>query len=624
MSEAKGQGFGCFDLDGIEVYDGFQRNYLDGAIPWGNSDINLGGIYIDWHNFISKTPKDGFYKEFYKSSKYIPKKLKLSGNIKNGLPEGIWFFYIECRNDFLTGNYIKGKKEGLWSYYRVTSKGDTILDSSAEFINDILFGKKKDFSYDGKISEISNYTDGLKDGEEIYYSKYGKKDVISISSRSFYKMGLLDGKTTLYFNDGGIATEIEYKEGMMDGEFSEYIFGYEYKLIFRDNLPYTVISAIDLSGNKLDAGTLKEGTGVLNSYFEDGQLKYSVEFKNQLVSGFVKRYSMEGELLEDGQIFCERDGNAVNFNPNFYIDDFINHSIRQQKYTVGTRMVFYNGEKGFSKFESFPSDTTSLMLMKYQRFSSDSVLLQKNIRVNKMIVGKETKYFNNGQIAKSGNYKLVNIEGDIVSKEDGIFTYYFENGTLRAEVNYCYGVECGTSYYYDESGELRRIRVVTNVGAVYNVFDGDTVNAKDENGLRQGKWISFPYLLSENDCNYTPDSRSFYKDDKPTGVWEYYSYDGVTISEKYTWKESDLAHLEIYGFSGNLISEGDVFNLEVKTGLWKEYDLKKGFLKREGNYEIKYINRCYIGERKEGIWKTYNKRGKLKKEVLYKNGEKVL
>jgi len=155
------------------------------------------------------------------------------------------------------------------------------------------------------------------------------------------------------------------------------------------------------------------------------------------------------------------------------------------------------------------------------------------------------------------------------------------------------------------------VKVIGFNGEIYNIYDNDTVNQIDEKGRKQGKWISIPRSYFENSCNYNPNQIKYYKNDKPTGTWEYYSYDGKLLTERIVWQDSINSYCQSWGYNGKLIEEGSMIN-ETKNGEWKEYDYNKGYLKYKGYYNC---------GRKEGIWQEFKKNGKMIKKIEYIEGQ---
>lgn len=147
------QDFGCYNVS--------SDNQCNGVFTSDNFHSSLSDF--DWTIFKVEKSEDGYYKDYYKESAYFPKKLKLEGNILNGVKNGRWTLHFENGIYFITGNYFNGKKEGIWNDYTVNKAYDTIWISKANFKKDTIEGDYTEYFKNGKISKITNYIHGVGD-----------------------------------------------------------------------------------------------------------------------------------------------------------------------------------------------------------------------------------------------------------------------------------------------------------------------------------------------------------------------------------------------------------------------------------------------------------------------------
>jgi uncharacterized protein len=407
---------------------------------------------------------------------------------------------------------------------------------------------------------------------------------------------------------------LDYNNDKFDGIYRRFYDNGKlaYEIDCRNSLPYTVIQSNDSCGNKLDPGTLKEGNGSLRCYYKNGNLKSVFNYKNQMISGKILHYYDSGKIKEEGFIFCNNDKSFKKTVSDMNIEDFNIFSAWQQNFSKGTDYKAHDQDGHLLyKTTSIFIDSIGTEGILFQRFEENGKLVYEGIRINGLETGIEKEYYNSGQIEKIGNYLIVDKDSGKESQKTGVFKYYYKNGFLKAEIMYSKNKEAGKSYYYDDSGNLKRTREIFETGEIINIFNGDTVNRTDANGLKQGKWISFPFYVSEDDCKDIPNQIKYYKDNYPIGAWEYY-YNNGTIHEKYIWNDPAFAHYFRYNSDGNILEEGIIVNEEIKSGEWKEYDYKKGFLKFKG---------LYNQGKKDGIWQEFRKNGEIKNEIKYNNGK---
>ena len=92
---------------------------------------------------------------------------------------------------------------------------------------------------------------------------------------------------------------------------------------------------------------------------------------------------------------------------------------------------------------------------------------------------------------------------------------------------------------------------------------GDTLNRVDQNGLKQGRWVSHVDAL-RGEPGY--EEEGVYKDDKKEGVWRRYSLEGDLIAiENYKWgyKNGQCEYFNLFG--------------RVREESWKAIDPKNPY-----------------------------------------------
>ena len=628
------QDFGCYSISSAK-----ENSVLDGVYLREHTPSRISENF-DWqNNFKIDSLPNGYYKEYYSQSEYFPKKIKMEGNIENGKPEGKWILYLENSSNFIVGNYHNGLKEGVWKFLFVKETNDTICFDKMDFKSNLLENEKIEYYNNGQISKIIHYKNGEKHGEEIEYfenkenvvekySNYNKGlfDGVKIKyshnndtlEYETYILGKKNGKCIYYDYKGKIRNVIDFKNDKFDGDYIKYFDNgrIAYIIECKNNLPFTSILANDSTGIKLNQGTLKNGNGTLFCYFANGQLQSSCNYKNQLMCGEINTFYKSGLVGDTGKVFAN---NEKSFKENtLYVDieDFNIYSSKQQNFSTGTNIVSYD-ENGKLEYKYFYQDTNSLEFkgLVFHKFAANGNLIYQHNEVNRLIYGEVKEYYDDSKISAIENYDIIQKDSIKESVKNGTFKYFYQNGILKAEITYKNNNETGKSFFYDDSGILKRIKIICDNGEIYNIYNGDTVNKIDSNGLKQGKWISFPYHSKySNTCQDQPNGIEYYNDDKPIGTWETFNYRATKLYRKFIWIDYELAKYFEYNYDEKLLYEGFKINQEIKHGEWKEYDSTTGYLKYIGNY---------ILDKKEGIWQEFKKNGKLKNEVLYEN-DKVI
>lgn len=220
----------------------------------------------------------GPYELWYKGFKLV------SGNFSNNEKNGLWKFnnltlpFIEshgitidslAKDIYYQGYYKNDKKNGVWKYY--LNKKPLCIIYFKDNLRDSVW---KSFYPNGMVRYIINYKNGLQNGLYEYFSEKGTK----LISKE-YSNEILNGNYLIYDVTGEIKTNIEYKKG----------------------IPFNILALKDRSGNKLDPGSLKDGTGTLNYYDKDDLLTMMETYKNGVRDGLTEKYyASSGKICERG------------------------------------------------------------------------------------------------------------------------------------------------------------------------------------------------------------------------------------------------------------------------------------------------------------------------------------
>lgn len=126
---------------------------------------------------------------------------------------------------------------------------------------------------------------------------------------------------------------------------------------------------------------------------------------------------------------------------------------------------------------------------------------------------------------------------------------------------------------------------------------GDTLNRVDQNGLKQGRWVSHVDAL-RGEPGY--EEEGVYKDDKKDGVWRRYSLEGDLIAiENYKWgyKNGQCEYFNLFG--------------RVREESWKAIDPKNPY----DTIDVPDLNSDVVYKRvikvdaftvKHGTWNYYD------------------
>lgn len=136
---------------------------------------------------------------------------------KSGKRHGAWKGYFEKSHSLrYEGTFDHGKETGTFTFY-VEGSGKTVM-ATREF-ND-KDGTAYTIFYDAKKNKVSEGREKNKryDGEWKYYHKASPK----VMTLEFYANGKLEGKRQVFYPNGEIAEDAEYKNGLKDGNYKRY------------------------------------------------------------------------------------------------------------------------------------------------------------------------------------------------------------------------------------------------------------------------------------------------------------------------------------------------------------------------------------------------------------------
>lgn len=167
--------------------------------------------------------EDGLWTSWYdcQACKTGEERKKDEGYFKNGLMEGEWHGWYPKGNKNYEGKIKDGLKDGEWTFWFVEGK----IREKGKYNK----GKKQgywEFYYElgGKESE-GNFVDEKHDGKWTYFyscPECKESDKRQKMREEFVNKGDLNGKTTVWYPDGTIQSETNFKDGRPDGEWRQY------------------------------------------------------------------------------------------------------------------------------------------------------------------------------------------------------------------------------------------------------------------------------------------------------------------------------------------------------------------------------------------------------------------
>jgi len=470
------------------------------------------------------------YPDGYNILYYSNGKKSSEGTMRNGKPDAYWKTYYENGVIKSEGNRKNFELDSIWKFCNTAGK----LTMEISYKNGRKNGIRKTYDENGIIDE--NFVDDIKQGYTNYYYANGQ-----LQQKIVFKDGLEDGTSFEYDIKGNIISIAVYKKGF---------------LVNRDNI------------NRYDYNGLKRG--LWKTFYENGLTKNECTYLDGKKNGFLKEYSVEGNLIKiEKYINDEKQQDAPELK---------NYELRYDYYPNGKVKVagsYYN-----NKAEGIRRE-----------YSSDGKIDKSYILKNGVVIGtglvdengwkqgKWKEYFEDGALKQEGAY--------LNTKKTGEWKFYYPGtGTLLEQTGTynTYGKPEGEWKWFYESGHVHRIE---------NYSDGI------ENGTMEEKSDSGLVITKGN-----------YIDGLEEGAWKYqiegYREEGKYVDGKRTgyWKH--------FYPNGNMSFEGN-FDDGQPNGVQK-YFWENGNIKMIGSF---------IMGLKDGDWNRYNSDGSLLITTFYKNGREI-
>ena len=217
------------------------------------------------YNIRVSSMEDGTFEQMYGT-------IKVYGDVLNGMKDGAW---VENHPNtdlprFII-NYKEDKKNGLFLEFDKQAN----LIKKIDYKNDMIDGWSYSWNKGGKIASKQEYKEGMLDGASVIYNDKG-----FMQEESGYKAGKRHGVTIWYLYDdrsqGPKYVMYNYNEGMFEGVQETY---------YEDGRVKT---------SKMFTNNVANGPAF--EYYEDGSVKSECTYKNGEVKGKVKEYR-KGERL---------------------------------------------------------------------------------------------------------------------------------------------------------------------------------------------------------------------------------------------------------------------------------------------------------------------------------------
>ena len=471
-------------------------------------------------------------------------------------------------------------------------------------------GKWLFYSYDGVLEEEANYYRNRLYGKRNFY--YPNKQ---LKQESYFKFNVPDSIYREYAADGQIQVRGQFELGSPVGIW-EYFYADGHpksvELVQND----TVYLQAYWKEDSTHQQTIKDGNGRIINYFVDGTVKELYTFQDGLKTGPFEERTANGVLSVGGAF---------------------------QKGKKDGTWEFYRFDGMLEKSVSYRADSLDgvYLVMANQTDTLTSGTYEMGLKT------KQWKWFTEeGKLDMEGYFDK--------GKQDSIWHYYFSTGQLSYIAHFKSDLRTGNWTYYYPNGALYRTGSYLNDlrnGTWQTWYEDSTLlmTGKYLNGKEEGEWLNYwesgrlkdkttfhEGLLDGAWESYAPDGvlklKGAYKTDHKVGEWISYFNNG-RIKEKQHYKvftQKNVADgmaimglketvsdfhgsYEAYSQVDYQIKESGKYYHGLKHGTWINY--------YPGGVVPTIVSQYKYG-RLHGVFKQYDRYGRLVYEIHYKHGLK--
>ena len=399
----------------------------------------------------------------------------------------LYRYYDKDLNLAIDINCIDGKciQKGYYSNKELAYIKEGKLTENLDVLAN---GKYTEYYKNGKIKIQGNYKEGRRNGEFKTFLKNSKS-----AGSVIYKDGKIIKSTLIKsMKDNASFSPISYVNYDLDTSYSigkvdfpnkllKTYYMYNKKGVLNgDSIKYyeegNIKSIIPFKNNIVDGLTI--------SYYENGNIKEEVHYKNDKMNGESKSYDENGKLngrtifkddikleeevhkeneilkntFKNGEVvkqdICSPNGTlkerrVLNGNEMEYSTFYENGNVKQKiltkdKVIIKEQLYARNGNIMLNSFFS----TDGKPIKEVFEYYPDGKLFRKISTMDEMANGDTLEYYPNGNIKKKAFFKN--------DKQEGEYTVYYESGVIMQKVLYKNGVRNGEAIAYYENGVIEQ------------------------------------------------------------------------------------------------------------------------------------------------------------------------
>ncbi len=528
----------------------------------------------------------------------------------------------DVKQRFLFSNgQVSGK--GKWN---LNDKGEQVLTGPWEFYYTNGAAKSK-----GLLDEKQQ-----KQGEWVFYYANGH-----MKEKTTYKDDAAQGKSIQWWDNGLLYCEEMYKDGMLNGECRYYYYNGILRRVlgYKDDKREGPAKGYTMHGFPDFTATFRNDKeeGEVKYYHKNGNVRTLSTFSAGVANGAFKKYNPNGTLIEEGSYINDKLSGV-------YKKYYANSAIKSESmYAEGDLQGEYKEYFENGKLSYTVPYTKGKADGKEQDFGEDGVLASETVYERGRV--REVKFYDKtGKVISSastrngaGNFAYYDEFGNKYSEgpftkegwRNGVSSFYYRNGALKAKANYKEGLLDGEKNIYYRDG-----KVSETINYVDDSEDGYYTSFFMNNRMKTEGW----YKAGDQQGNFTyydltgnVNSQVNYLNGEQDGYSTYFYPNGKKDYEE-LYDETWIKHITQWDSTGKVLLDIDIpdgngdFVFKHHNGKPYIKGSYKNFL-LQGKYETLFFDgspnivRFYNKGLADSVFREYFYGGKISTEGHYTLGE---
>ncbi len=206
--------------------------------------------------------------QIFSQNSFVKEK-HFEGVLKNGKPDSTWLYFYPDGEIAIVAHFKDGLRDSLWQYYNTSGR----ITTQIAYKNNQKHGTFQSYFDNGNAQWIKNYNQDQVVGFANSFFENGQVHIQTGFANSEFH-----GFYREYYNNGTLKMEGKYENGKL--------------------MQVNFINSFE--GEKLKEYPIQNGTGTLFEFWENGNIRKRIQYKNGEKNGLFESFDSFGKPLERG------------------------------------------------------------------------------------------------------------------------------------------------------------------------------------------------------------------------------------------------------------------------------------------------------------------------------------